>query len=63
MPFDEPHEEEITCFDLPETTTEEVITKIYAMASSIRGDWTDPRSECRQIWRLCNKLRELIKNP
>ena len=60
MSFDEPNEEELTAFDLPEETKEQVIDKIYAMASSIRDDWTYPRSECRAIWRLCKKLKELI---
>ena len=60
MPFDEPHEEELTAFDLPENSPIEIIDKISAMASSIRGDWTDPRSECREIWRLCTKLKEII---
>jgi len=61
MPFDEPHEEELTAFDLPEDTKEQIIDKISAMASSIRNDWSDPRSECRSIWALCTKLKELVK--
>lgn len=60
MPFDEPNEIELTAFDLPEDSKEEIVDKIYAMASSIRGDWTDPRSECREIWRLCKKLKEIL---
>lgn len=60
MPFDEPHEEEISCFDLPENTVEEIIDKINAMASSIRNDWTDPRSECRAIWALTKKLKAML---
>lgn len=56
-------EEEISCFDLPENTKIEVIDKIHAMASSIRNDWTDPRSECRAIWALCKKLKEMEQNP
>lgn len=59
MPFDEPQEEELSVFDLPEETANQIIEKIYNMASSIRSDWTDPRSECREIWRLCRKLKEL----
>lgn len=52
-------DEEISCFDLPETTRLEIIDKIRAMASSIRSDWTDPRSECRSIWALCDKLKDM----
>lgn len=53
-------DEEISCFDLPENTPEEIINKISAMASSIREDWTDPRSECRAIWSLCTKLKKML---
>jgi len=55
-------EEEISCFELPEETEEQIVEKIHSMASSIRGDWSDPRSECREIWRLCGKLKELLKS-
>jgi len=58
-PFDEPHEEELTPWDLPEETKVEIIDKISSMASSIQNDWSDPRLECREIWRLCTKLKEL----
>ena len=51
-------EEEIDCFTLSEDTVVQMADKISAMASSIRGDWTDPRSECREIWRLCTKIKE-----
>ena len=53
-------DEEVSPFDLPEETKEEIIDKISAMASSIRNEWTDPRSECRAIWALCKKLKEMI---
>ena len=52
--------EDISAFDLPETTKLEIIEKIKALTWQIRGDWTDPRSECRRIIELCNKLTELI---
>lgn len=52
--------EELSPFDLPENTPKEIIDKIYALTSSIRGDWTDPRGECRRIWALCKKLKELL---
>lgn len=50
-------EEEISCFDLPEDTPLQILEKISAMASSIRNDWSDPRNECREIWRLCALLK------
>ena len=53
-------EDELNSYDLPESTKEEIIDKIRAMAQEIRMDWTDPRSECREIYRLCDKLKELI---
>lgn len=50
-------EEEISAFDLPEETKEQIIDKIEALAWNIRNDWTDPRGECRNIVRLCEKLK------
>jgi hypothetical protein len=52
--------EENDPYQLPETTKEEIIDKIRAMAQEIRMDWTDPRGECREIYRLCDKLKEII---
>ena len=52
--------EDISAWDLPETTELEIIEKIEALAWQIRGDWTDPRGECRRIIEICNKLTELI---
>jgi len=49
--------DEENIFEMPEDTIEQIIDKISAMASSIRGDWSDPRSECRCIWALCDKLK------
>lgn len=53
-------EDDFNSYDLPETTAHEIIDKIHAMAQEIRMDWTDPRSECREIYRLCDKLKEII---
>lgn len=53
-------ENELDAFDLPETTKEEIIDKISALAWQIRGDWTDPRSECRKIVDLCTKLKTIV---
>lgn len=50
--------EEITPFEMPEESKEQIVDKISAMASSIRDDWSDPRSECREIKRLCEKLKQ-----
>lgn len=46
-------------FDLPEETKLEIINKIEAFADKIRSDWTDPRSEIKNIKRLCDKLRSM----
>lgn len=53
--------EEESVFDMPETTEEEIISKISALAWQIRNDWSDPRGECRKIVSLCDKLKELKK--
>ncbi len=52
-------EEEENAFEMPETTREEIIDKISALAWQIRNDWSDPRGECRAIVGLCNKLKEM----
>ena len=52
-------EEEENAFDMPETTREEIIDKISALAWEIRNDWSDPRGECRKIVELCKKLKDL----
>lgn len=51
--------EEENVFELPENTKEEIIDKIEALAWNIRNDWSDPRSECRAIVKLCEKLKSL----
>ena len=51
--------EEESAFDMPETTKEEIIDKIKALAWDIRNDWSDPRGECRAIVELCKKLKEM----
>lgn len=50
-------DDEDKSFEMPEETATEIVEKIRAMASRIRNDWTDPRSECREIWRLCDLLK------
>lgn len=52
-------EEEKTSWYMPETTKLEIIEKISALAWDIRNDWSDPRSECRKIVELCDKLKNL----
>lgn len=54
-------EDEFNVFDLPETTATEILDKIAKLAWEIRGDWTDPRSECREIVRLSEKLKEILQ--
>jgi len=51
-------EEEQNAFDMPETTKEEIIDKIEALAWDIRNDWTDPRGQCKTIVALCKKIKE-----
>lgn len=53
-------EDEFNPYDLPEMTAIEIIDKIEAMTQEIHGDWTDPRSECREIYRLTEKLKEIL---
>ena len=53
-------DKEVNAFNMPEETKEQIICKISALAWQIRADWTDPRSECRRIADLCEKLRSLI---
>jgi len=53
-------DDDVNAFDLPETTREEIITKIECLACQICGDWTDPRGECRAIVELCGKLRPML---
>ena len=53
-------EEEIEeVYNMPEDTKEEIISKIEALVWVIRCDWTDPRSDCILIAKLCDKLRKL----
>lgn len=54
--------EEINAHDLPETTAVEVVDKIRGMAYEIRMDWSDPRTECRAIFRLCDSLKGMLSN-
>ena len=54
------NEIEITAWDLPEDTCEQIIEKISSLAWEIRGDWTDPRGECKQIIALCEKLSSML---
>lgn len=56
-------DEEKTTWEMPEETAVQIVDKIRSFASDIRGDWTDPRSECREIWRLCDVLKERLKEP
>ncbi len=53
-------EDEFNPHDMPETTAVEMINKIAALAWDIRSDWSDPRSECRAIVRLTEKLKESL---
>lgn len=50
-------------WEMEEETAEQIIDKISMLAAEIRLDWSDPRSECREIGRLCTKLKEKIRSP
>jgi hypothetical protein len=56
-------EQETSSWELPEETVLQIIEKINAHAVAIRNDWSDPRSECRDIWRLCGILKSKIDQP
>jgi hypothetical protein len=38
----------------------EVAEEIQGAADNIRGDWTDPRSDCRAIWEQVARLRAIV---
>jgi len=54
-------EEKLTTYDMPETTTAEVIDKIAAYAKEIKFNPTFPGGECRAIVILTEKLKEILK--
>lgn len=49
-----------TAFELPESTTQEIIEKISELSWKIRNDWGEPRAECRKIVALCDELKEKV---
>lgn len=53
-------QDELDPYQMPETTAIEIIDKIEAMTQEIHSDWSDPRSECREIYRLIAKLKEIL---
>lgn len=38
------------------------LQECYNLFSSIRGDWTDPRSDCREGWAIINAAQAVIKS-
>ena len=50
---------EIDASEMLEDTREEIINKIEAYSWEIRSNWSNPRSQCRSIIRLLEKLRNL----
>ncbi len=50
--------EEIEYDSMSEDTVLGIVAKIRRNASDIRGDWSDPRLACREIWRLCDLLKD-----
>jgi hypothetical protein len=53
--------DENNSYDMPEDTVKQCIEKISSLAWDIRSDWNDPRNECREIVRLCEKLTAMLK--
>lgn len=51
---------ELNSFELPENTAIEIVDKIQALVWDIRADWSDPRSECRKIVELSDKLKTML---
>lgn len=51
---------ELSPFELYEDTAVEIVDKIQALAWRIQEDWSDPRSECRKIVELSDKLKTLL---
>lgn len=51
---------EIEYDQMSEETNLQIVEKIRRNASDIRGDWSDPRSSYREIWRLCDLLKERL---
>ena len=41
--------------------TQPLLDKINDLVSDIRGDWTDPRTECRAIWDIINQWQAQLK--
>ena len=36
------------------------LDKISSLVSDIRGDWTDPRAECRKIWEILDRVQKFL---
>ncbi len=54
--------EEIEYDSMPEDTILQISVKIRRNASDIRGDWSDPRTSCREIWRLCDLINAKLED-
>ncbi len=37
------------------------LDKINALVGNIRGDWTDPRTDCRAIWAILEEIGNFLK--
>lgn len=50
--------EEITdVYEMPTNTDYEIADKIESLAWLIREDWSDPRTEVKEIIKLCKMLK------
>ena len=54
--------DEIDTFEMPEDTPEQIMDKIQQFAMDIWGDWTNPKSEAKAIYVLCDKLKSLFES-
>lgn len=41
--------------------TQPLLDRIDSLVSDIRGDWTDPRTECRAIWDITSEWQAKLK--
>lgn len=37
-----------------------ILDYIDKLTSDIRGDWNDPRSQCREIWEAVSRAKEFL---
>lgn len=53
-------EHELECYKTEVPRLRVALRKCYVLFSEIRNDWTDPRSQCREGWRIIDAA---LKGP